>query len=270
MMENNEFLTVGELAKQMNVTVRTLQYYDKEGLLKPSEKSQGGRRLYTKKDMVKLHQIISLKYLGFSLDEIKGKLFSLDNPKKVAEILERQSEIIKNQIENLKEALSITEALYEEVLQIETVDFSKYADIISLLKEQNENYWVIKLFDDELSSHIRERFKDNQDMGRLLYEKYSSILDKSVLLKKEGKSPKSEESIAVAKEWWDMINEFTGGDMSLIPKLMEFNGDKDNWNEEMATKQKFVDDFIGQSMEAYFIRQNIIIPEMEGDYEKQN
>ncbi|MEG2788835.1 MAG: MerR family transcriptional regulator [Romboutsia sp.] len=95
----------------MDVTVRTLQYYDKEGLLNPSSKSEGGRRLYTKKDIVKLPQILSLKYLGFSLDEIKGKLFSLDNPVEVCKILEQQSEIIKNQIEKLTSALSATKAL---------------------------------------------------------------------------------------------------------------------------------------------------------------
>ena len=55
------FMTVGEVAKKMGVTVRTLQYYDKEGLLSPSAESEGGRRLYTDKDLVMLHQIISLK-----------------------------------------------------------------------------------------------------------------------------------------------------------------------------------------------------------------
>ena len=53
------FMTVGELAKKMNVTVRTLQYYDKEGVLSPSAESEGGRRLYTDKDLVLLHQILS-------------------------------------------------------------------------------------------------------------------------------------------------------------------------------------------------------------------
>ena len=50
------FVTVGEVAKKMSVTVRTLQYYDKEGLLSPSAESEGGRRLYTDKDLVTLHQ----------------------------------------------------------------------------------------------------------------------------------------------------------------------------------------------------------------------
>ena len=54
-----EFLTVGELARLMGTTVRTLQYYDREGILKPSSFSEGGRRLYSAKDVVKLHQILS-------------------------------------------------------------------------------------------------------------------------------------------------------------------------------------------------------------------
>ena len=70
------FMTVGEVAKKMGVTVRTLQYYDKERLLSPSAESEGGRRLYTDKDLITLHQIISLKSLGFSLDDIKERLIS--------------------------------------------------------------------------------------------------------------------------------------------------------------------------------------------------
>ena len=58
------YMTVGEVAKKMNVSVRTLQYYDKEGLLVPSAESEGGRRLYTDQDMIQLHQILSLKHLG--------------------------------------------------------------------------------------------------------------------------------------------------------------------------------------------------------------
>ena len=48
--EENKLLTVGELARKGGVTVRTLQYYDTNGLLIPSEYSDGGRRMYTKGD----------------------------------------------------------------------------------------------------------------------------------------------------------------------------------------------------------------------------
>ena len=89
------FMTVGEVAKKMGVTVRTLQYYDKEGLLSPSAESEGGRRLYTDKDLITLHQIISLKSLGFPLDDIKQHLISLETPSDVANALTEQANNIR-------------------------------------------------------------------------------------------------------------------------------------------------------------------------------
>lgn len=123
------FMTVGEVAKKMGVTVRTLQYYDKEGLLSPSAESEGGRRLYTDKDLIILHQIISLKSLGFSLDDIKHRLIPLETPTDVATALTEQADSIRDKIEQLTTSLTAIEQLKEEVLQIQTVNFKKYADI---------------------------------------------------------------------------------------------------------------------------------------------
>ena len=107
------FMTVGEMAKKMGVTVRTLQYYDKEGLLSPSAESEGGRRLYTDKDLVALHQIISLKSLGFSLDDIKQRLISLETPTDVANALTEQADDIRQKIEQLKASLSARQKFYK-------------------------------------------------------------------------------------------------------------------------------------------------------------
>lgn len=76
--------------------------------------------------------------------------------------------IIKKQIKTLEAALVATEALHKEVFQVKKVDFSKFADIISLLKQENENYWIVKLFDDKLSDHIRERFGNDPKGGALI------------------------------------------------------------------------------------------------------
>ena len=95
------YMTVGEVAKKIGVTVRTLQYYDKEGLLSPSAESEGGRRLYTDKDLVTLHQIMSLKSLGFSLDDIKQRLIYLETPTDVANALTEQANDIRGKIEQL-------------------------------------------------------------------------------------------------------------------------------------------------------------------------
>ena len=107
------FMTVGEAAKKIGVTVRTLQYYDKEGLLSPSAASEGGRRLYTDKDLVMLHQIISSKSLGFSLDDIKHRLISLETPTDVATALTEQADSIREKIEQLTASLTAIEQLKE-------------------------------------------------------------------------------------------------------------------------------------------------------------
>ena len=115
------YMTVGEVAKKMDITVRTLQYYDREGLLSPSSMSEGGRRLYTDKDIVKLHQILSLKHLGFSLDDIKNRLIPLDTPDEIADVLTEKAAAIKLKIDSLSESLRELEVLREEVLQMRTL-----------------------------------------------------------------------------------------------------------------------------------------------------
>ena len=53
------------------MTVRTLRFYDKVGLLSPSGHTEAGHRLYSDEDLWSLQQILALKFLGFSLEEIK-------------------------------------------------------------------------------------------------------------------------------------------------------------------------------------------------------
>ena len=148
------YMTVGEAAKKMGVSVRTLQYYDKEGIVSPSAQSEGGRRLYTEKDLIKIHQILSLKSLGFSLDDIKKRLFPLDTPDEVINALTSQAEDIKNRIKVLSESLREIELLKEEVIQMNKVDFKKYADIIVL--EGGHNQVAIDLFSGYISEYLRK------------------------------------------------------------------------------------------------------------------
>lgn len=167
------YMTVGKAAKKMDVTVRTLQHYDREGLLSPSAMSEGGRRLYTDKDMVKLHQILSLKHLGFSLDDIKNRLIPLDTPAEIAAVLAEQTAAVRQKIESLSKSLRELEGLREEVLQMQSVNFKKYADIIVNLQMKNDFYWLIKHFDDQTLDHIRSRF--DKDSGKVFMDTFMQL-----------------------------------------------------------------------------------------------
>ncbi len=69
-----EALKVGELARRTGLTIRTLHHYDEIGLLQPLLHSEAGHRLYTASDVARLQQVISLRQLGFSLDEVRDCL----------------------------------------------------------------------------------------------------------------------------------------------------------------------------------------------------
>lgn len=63
-------LTVGQVAKLAGVSVRTLHHYDELGLLCPSQRSDGGYRLYGDEELQRLQQILFFKELAFPLEEI--------------------------------------------------------------------------------------------------------------------------------------------------------------------------------------------------------
>jgi MerR family transcriptional regulator, thiopeptide resistance regulator len=67
-------LKVGDLAKQTGVSVRTLHYYDEIGLLSPSHRTETGYRLYGEDDIIRFQQIVSLRQIGLSLEEIRACL----------------------------------------------------------------------------------------------------------------------------------------------------------------------------------------------------
>lgn len=243
------YMTVGEVAKKMDVTVRTLQHYDREGLLSPSTISEGGRRLYTDKDIVKLHQILSLKHLGFSLNDIKNRLIPLDTPAEIAAALAEQAATIKEKIDSLSESLRELEALREEVLQMQSVDFKKYADIIVNLQMKNDFYWLIKHFDDQTLDHIRSHF--DKDSGKAFMDTFLQLQDDAIRLQNAGVPADSDEGQNFAKAYWNMINDFTGGDMSMLPKLIEL-GQFQNAKQEWKEKQSIANSYVEQALGFYF------------------
>ena len=195
-----EFMTVGQIAKKMNVTVRTLQFYDKKDILKPSAESEGGRRLYTSKDVVKLDQIIALKQLGFSLEDIKGRLPNLDSPEEVVEVLRSQSEGIRQQVNTLMEVLVQIEKLSAEITQMHVVDWSTYADILNLIREDNMNYKYLRFYSNKMKNYMREL---DQEKAQYITE-HNAITNKTATeYWKQGVDYKSKKAQKLAKESWD-------------------------------------------------------------------
>ena len=256
------YMTIGELAKRMNTTVRTLQYYDKEGLFSPSAESDGGRRLYSDEDIVKLHQIQSLKYLGFTLDDIKSKMLPLNTPEQVCLLLSQQEATVKAELQRLTDALDAIKKLQIEIHQINEVDFHKYAIIIELLRKKQDNYWAVKYFSDDTLKYSQGNF--TEESAAAAVNKWKAICDEIISLKEHGATPESEKAQQTVTGFWAFVMEFTGGDSSRLEEAMKVQDDIQNWPPEFSEKWSAANDFLSQALQHYFSKNNIDIPDVNG------
>ncbi len=107
-------LTVGQVAEQYGVTVRTLHHYDEIGLLVPSERTSAGYRLYSEQDIARLQQVVVYRRPGFALEEIA--LLLDDASADVGEHLRRQRDAVMSRLDEMRELVTaIDRALEKEM-----------------------------------------------------------------------------------------------------------------------------------------------------------
>ncbi|OWR31189.1 hypothetical protein CDO73_08625 [Saccharibacillus sp. O23] len=95
--------TVGAFAKLTGVTERTLRFYHKKGLLEPSGYNELGHRLYTDRDLIRLQQILTLKFLDYPLERIAQELEADEG--ELRRSLERQAKLLREKKEQLDRML---------------------------------------------------------------------------------------------------------------------------------------------------------------------
>lgn len=183
------------------------------------------------------------------MDDIKSRLISLETPTDVATALTEQADSIREKIEQLTDSLTAIEQLKAEVLQMQTVNFKAYADIIVNLQMKNGSYYLIKRFDDDTLDHIRNQF--DRESGLDFMDRFNRLSDEIVQFQKENVPPESEKCQRVVKEYWGLIMEFTNGDMSMLPKLMEI-GNIDTATNAWEERQKIVNDYLELALQVYF------------------
>ncbi|MFC4301922.1 MerR family transcriptional regulator [Cohnella boryungensis] len=100
---------VGDLAQLTGLTVRTLRFYNQIGLFSPSGQTESGHRLYDESDLAQLQQILSLKEMGLSLEEIKSAL----SGEQISPL-----EIVNLQMTRLKEQIKLQQKLLEQLQHV--------------------------------------------------------------------------------------------------------------------------------------------------------
>lgn len=141
-MSKRESYSIGEFSKKTGTSIRTLQYYDEFGLLKPEKNTSSRHRIYKEKDVLELQKIVSLKVLGYSLEDIRVMLKMPSLNVSLKETLEQQRKAFeekKKQIEVSIKAIERTIICLEE----EQVDSCILMSLISSIqKETEQRLWL--------------------------------------------------------------------------------------------------------------------------------
>ena len=159
---------IGELSKLCNISVKTLRYYDAEGLLIPDEIDKfTGYRYYSASKLEDCYRIIALKELGFSLDEIRVQLTTNDNEKITAALNAKLAEL-QALIETTQTQLRKIESIKNNLTEGE----SKMFNII------------IRATDEMRVAYIRKNYLSKSDALDNI-EKIKSKLPKTILGKRK-------------------------------------------------------------------------------------
>ena len=115
-------MTVHEVSQLTGVSIRTLHYYDKIGLLHPAGKTESGYRLYEESDLERLQQILLFRELQFPLKDIKKILSSPDFDRNRA--LEQQIQLLELQKEHLENLITLARGIY--MTGVKNLDFTAF------------------------------------------------------------------------------------------------------------------------------------------------
>ena len=109
--------SIGEVAEKMGLSVHTLRYYDKEGILPLVERSENGRRVFTDKDLVMLNTIECLKKTGMQLKDIKQYIgWCAEGPSTVQQrfdLFAERKKMVEKEIDDLKKILKTINYKYD-------------------------------------------------------------------------------------------------------------------------------------------------------------
>jgi DNA-binding transcriptional MerR regulator len=177
-MEDMPMMTIHEVSKLAGVSIRTLQYYDKIGLLHPTGYTDAGYRLYDDADLERLQHILLFRELEFSLKDIGAIINSPDFDRDKA--LDQQIELLKLKKEHIENLMNF--ALGIKTLGVKNMDFkafdrSKLDEYTRQAKEMYGDTREYKEMEEKRKNRSKEEDNLVNDRFMLLFKEAGKIKD---------------------------------------------------------------------------------------------
>ena len=200
-MTEPRYLTIGELARRVGVTVRTIQYYDQQGLLSPSAKGPQNQRLYTDDNVKDLYRILTLKYLGLSLARIKSDAALYQEAAAVQELADEQMDAIEEQFQSLFKRMTTLRSLHDETLGKVAANWEAMADTIERCQGESQFFWRLTCIRDDAPA---EAAAEEQVARSQSVSKWHELIADTIRLMPAGEPVDSESNRELAKRYLEL------------------------------------------------------------------
>ncbi len=120
-VNDSELLTTGEMARRSGNTLRTVRFYEEEGILHPVRRTEGGHRLFDQRELERLTLVTDMRTAGLSLDEIKHLLEVKQRGSLGCESARLATEMLGRRIEELRGKLAVLSRLQEDLTRTTNV-----------------------------------------------------------------------------------------------------------------------------------------------------
>lgn len=196
-------MKINEVAKLTGVTVRTLHYYDKIGLLKPSEVTEAGYRLYNQKCLEVLQQILFFRELDFPLNEIREIMQNPTYDKEEAlikqkDLLLKKRKRLDNLIQLVSDTIEGVNDMSFEAFDMEEIEKTKneYAQEIKERWGKTDAYAESQK---KTGSYGKAQWNELNEAGNQILSEFAKIKDTD---------PASAEAQELVKKWQDYISKY--------------------------------------------------------------
>ena len=244
-------LRVNEFAAMAGVTVRALHHYDRLNLLKP-KRNESGYRLYSVRDLERLEHIVTLKFLGIPLRQIKDMLER--DGTNLLETLEGQRLALEKKRELVEQAIRWIREAERSVRRDGVPETAALKKIIEVIEMQNNADFMKRYYSDAAQAKLAERRREwNPELQAQATQAWTDLFRDVEAAIEDRTDPASERAQGLASRWKQLVSEFTGGDAEVSEGLKRAWADRQEWPSDMQQKtQKFsnpkVWQFIGKAM----------------------
>lgn len=242
---------VSDLSNISGLTVRTIQYYDNEGVLKPAGRDENNRRYYTDKELSILEQITFYRNLGFTLKQLKEEINCNDNKESLLDILSKQENYLYSQLEETQgkiDAVATSKRLIEE-------GYSPPWELLSKIM-RNINKVDISIWGDypfsETQLTIFEDVFDSQQHVFNFYNAFRKISIKAVSYKGAGVPVNSNLAIELAEEWINMVEKVTKGNSEITNSFLQVDKHRERWNKGEKDLIEEAEPYLEEILKSYY------------------